>query len=66
MRIELRPIAGGIVTSTLFTLVVVPVLFTYFDAWGRKAKAWLLRHDDEEHEGGGASIEPVLADKHKD
>ena len=32
---------GGIITSTALTLVVVPVLFTYFDTLGRKAKAKL-------------------------
>ena len=27
-----RAIIGGVITSTLLTLVVVPVLFTYLDA----------------------------------
>ncbi|HEX9389702.1 MAG TPA: efflux RND transporter permease subunit [Usitatibacteraceae bacterium] len=36
-------VIGGIITSTVLTLVVVPVLYTYFDTWGRKAKAWLAR-----------------------
>jgi HAE1 family hydrophobic/amphiphilic exporter-1 len=40
-------VIGGIVTSTLFTLVVVPVLFTYFDTWGRAALAWLQRDDGD-------------------
>jgi len=35
-----RAIIGGVMTSTLLTLVVVPVLYTYLDAWGVKAKAW--------------------------
>ncbi len=35
-----RAIIGGVMTSTLLTLVVVPVLYTYLDAWGEKAKAW--------------------------
>ncbi len=35
-----RAVIGGIITSTLLTLVVVPVLYTYVDAWGRRAKAW--------------------------
>ena len=34
-------VIGGIITSTALTLVVVPVLFTYVDGWGRKAKAKL-------------------------
>ena len=32
---------GGIITSTLLTLVVVPVLYTYLDTLGRRVKAWL-------------------------
>ena len=35
-----RAIIGGVITSTLLTLVVVPVLYTYLDAWGERAKAW--------------------------
>ena len=34
-------VIGGILTSTALTLVVVPVLCTYVDTWGRKAKAKL-------------------------
>ena len=28
-----RAVIGGVITSTLLTLVVVPVLYTYLDAW---------------------------------
>jgi HAE1 family hydrophobic/amphiphilic exporter-1 len=31
-------VIGGIITSTALTLVVVPVLFTYFDTLGRRVK----------------------------
>jgi multidrug efflux pump subunit AcrB len=34
-----RAIIGGVITSTLLTLVVVPVLYTYLDAWGERRKA---------------------------
>jgi multidrug efflux pump subunit AcrB len=34
-------VIGGIITSTALTLVVVPVLFTYFDTLGRKVKSKL-------------------------
>jgi len=34
-----RAVIGGIITSTLLTLVVVPVLYTYLDALGRKVSA---------------------------
>lgn len=40
-------VIGGIMTSTLFTLVVVPVLYTYFDAWGRRVLAWLSQGDEQ-------------------
>jgi multidrug efflux pump subunit AcrB len=39
---------GGVITSTLLTLVVVPVIYSYLDAW---EKRWLGRRSDE---GGGA------------
>jgi hydrophobe/amphiphile efflux-1 (HAE1) family protein len=32
-----RAVMGGIVTSTLLTLVVVPVAYSYLDSWGKKA-----------------------------
>ncbi|MBC7575465.1 MAG: efflux RND transporter permease subunit [Herminiimonas sp.] len=32
-----RAVIGGIITSTLLTLVVVPVAYTYLDTWGRRA-----------------------------
>jgi multidrug efflux pump subunit AcrB len=34
-----RAIIGGVITSTLLTLVVVPVLYTYLDAWHERRKA---------------------------
>ena len=33
-----RAIIGGVITSTLLTLVVVPVLFTYLDQWAERRK----------------------------
>ena len=34
-----RAIIGGVITSTLLTLVVVPVLYTYLDRFGECSKA---------------------------
>ncbi len=34
-----RAIIGGVITSTLLTLVVVPVLYTYLDGWSERRKA---------------------------
>jgi HAE1 family hydrophobic/amphiphilic exporter-1 len=41
-------VIGGIITSTVFTLVVVPVLYTYFDAWGAKVLGWMTRNKSVE------------------
>jgi len=69
-----RAIIGGVITSTLLTLVVVPVLYTYLDAWGRKAKAWFMRNAPVDHAPavaahaghGGGGAEAVLSDKRND
>ncbi len=58
-----RAIIGGVITTTLLTLVVVPVMFTYLDAWGRRAKAWFAGAPDS---AGGGSVEVVLAEKRRD
>ena len=34
-----RAIIGGVITSTLLTLVVVPVLYTYLDGWTERRRA---------------------------
>ncbi len=35
-----RAVIGGVITSTLLTLVVVPVAYTYLDNLGKRAKRW--------------------------
>ena len=35
-----RAVIGGLITSTLLTLVVVPVVYTYLDDWGSKLLVW--------------------------
>ncbi len=34
-----RAIIGGVITSTLLTLIVVPVIYSYLDAWAERRKA---------------------------
>ncbi|HEY3180950.1 MAG TPA: efflux RND transporter permease subunit [Casimicrobiaceae bacterium] len=34
-----RAIIGGVITSTLLTLIVVPVIYTYLDQWSERRKA---------------------------
>jgi hydrophobic/amphiphilic exporter-1 (mainly G- bacteria), HAE1 family len=43
-----RAVIGGVITSTLLTLVVVPVAYTYLDSWGKKAKRWFQKGHEEE------------------
>jgi hydrophobe/amphiphile efflux-1 (HAE1) family protein len=38
-----RAVIGGVITSTLLTLVVVPVAYTYLDAFGKRAARWFRR-----------------------
>lgn len=35
-----RAVIGGIITSTLLTLLVVPIAYTYLDRWGHRAKQY--------------------------
>jgi HAE1 family hydrophobic/amphiphilic exporter-1 len=50
-----RAVIGGIITSTLLTLVVVPVLYTYLDALGRRLSG-----------RSGRSVEPSAVPQHGD
>jgi hydrophobe/amphiphile efflux-1 (HAE1) family protein len=56
-------VIGGIITSTLLTLVVVPVLFTYMDTLGEKAMRKLRGADDLPRHAGGGSAAPVASAK---
>jgi HAE1 family hydrophobic/amphiphilic exporter-1 len=38
-----RAVIGGLITSTLLTLIVVPVVYTYLDDFGAKVGAWVAR-----------------------
>jgi HAE1 family hydrophobic/amphiphilic exporter-1 len=43
-------VIGGLITSTLLTLVVVPVVYTYLDDFGAWAGAWIKRMTSEPEE----------------
>lgn len=55
-----RAIIGGVITSTLLTLVVVPVLFTYLDGWAEWRKARRVRR------GMTDAADPAAAPAHAD
>ena len=42
-----RAVIGGVLTSTLLTLVVVPVAYTYLDSFGKRAARWFKRGHEE-------------------
>ncbi|NHZ61796.1 efflux RND transporter permease subunit [Massilia genomosp. 1] len=46
-----RAVIGGVITSTLLTLVVVPVAYTYLDSLGKRAARWFKGDQQDEHEG---------------
>jgi multidrug efflux pump subunit AcrB len=46
-----RAVIGGIITSTLLTLVVVPVAYSYLDAWGKKALLLFKGKQPAKHAG---------------
>jgi hypothetical protein len=52
-----------VITSTLLTLVVVPVAYTYLDSWGKRAKRWFQKGHDEEMAAAKAEADeaPELA-----
>jgi hydrophobic/amphiphilic exporter-1 (mainly G- bacteria), HAE1 family len=62
-------VIGGIITSTIMTLVVVPVLYTYFDTLGTKTSGWWSRNKRESHvktAGGSALINSPAQEKRDD
>jgi multidrug efflux pump subunit AcrB len=42
-----RAVIGGVITSTLLTLVVVPVAYTYLDNLGKRATRWFKGKEEE-------------------
>jgi multidrug efflux pump subunit AcrB len=56
-----RAVIGGVITSTLLTLVVVPVAYTYLDNLGKRAKRWLQKGHEEETPAVAEPEAPELA-----
>jgi HAE1 family hydrophobic/amphiphilic exporter-1 len=40
-----RAVIGGLITSTLLTLVVVPVAYTYLDGFGARVRRFFASDD---------------------
>jgi len=55
-----RAIIGGVITSTLLTLVVVPVIYSYLDAFEAR---WLKRSHGPR--GGATALTTQPADQRK-
>lgn len=54
-----RAVIGGVITSTLLTLVVVPVAYTYLDSFGKRAKRWFQKGHELEAEAGPAEGQAI-------
>ena len=62
-----RAVIGGLITSILLTLIVVPVAYTYFDDFGSWMRRKLVSREKEEamreeQEHAGLAPEPVWGD----
>jgi HAE1 family hydrophobic/amphiphilic exporter-1 len=55
-----RAVVGGLITSTLLTLFVVPVMYTYLDDVGRWVSSKLTSAAD--HDSAGIMPEPAIGD----
>lgn len=52
-----RAVIGGIITSTLLTLVVVPVAYSYLDSWGKRALVFFKGEHNDEVKASAVAIE---------
>jgi len=61
-----RAVIGGLITSTMLTLIVVPVVYTYLDDFGSRVSAFLTAGSRAKKEAaqkqGAPQPEPVPAD----
>lgn len=55
-----RAVIGGVITSSLLTLVVVPVLYTYLQRIGERATRWFRPADEDGDAPAAAGAAPVL------
>ncbi len=59
-----RAVIGGVITSTLLTLLIVPVLYTYIYGFTERVKAYWRRGQHQEASAPAAEPEqPALVDQ---
>ncbi|MEK6610164.1 MAG: hypothetical protein AABZ35_04515, partial [Gemmatimonadota bacterium] len=51
-------VIGGLITSTLLTLVVVPVVYTFLDDFGAKVVGWMKSGKPAEERAAEAGEAP--------
>ena len=56
-----RAVIGGVITSTLLTLVVVPVAYSYLDSLGKRIVRWFKKGEEHEEERSMPEATGVLA-----
>ncbi|MCC6983197.1 MAG: efflux RND transporter permease subunit [Bauldia sp.] len=54
-------VIGGLISSTILTLVVVPVILTYLDGFGRRVRRLFPKAPEDGHGEEGLELEPVPA-----
>jgi hydrophobe/amphiphile efflux-1 (HAE1) family protein len=54
-----RAVIGGVLTSTLLTLVVVPVAYTYLDSLGKRCARFFKGKHEDEHKDDGEHLHEV-------
>jgi HAE1 family hydrophobic/amphiphilic exporter-1 len=52
-----RAVIGGLITSTLLTLIVVPVVYTFFDDFGSRVLAFVSSKNKAEGKAHAAAKE---------
>lgn len=63
-----RAVIGGLITSTMLTLIVVPVAYTYFDSFGEWVKRKFVSKEreheiEEEQRTSGLAPEPIWGEQ---